>query len=81
MTAPVEPLLREALAWCVAQLGPCRLGADASNAHPDARATLARLHTPHGICFLKVHRDAAHWAGEVHAYEQWSAAFGDYAPQ
>ncbi|MCB0066552.1 MAG: aminoglycoside phosphotransferase family protein [Caldilineaceae bacterium] len=81
MTAPVEPLLREALAWCVAQLGPCRLGADASNAHPDARATLARLHTPHGICFLKVHRDAAHWAGEVHAYEHWSAAFGDYAPQ
>ena len=77
--AQVEPMMREALAWCAAQLGACRPASDASREHPDARASLVRLETPQGTCYLKLHRDAAHWAGEVHAYEQWATSFGKYA--
>lgn len=74
-------MLHEALAWCASQLGACRFESDASRAHPDPRASLVRLHTSQGTCYLKLHRDAAHWASEVHAYEQWASAFGECAPR
>jgi len=81
MNPLAEPMLQELLAWCTAQFGECRLASDASRTHPDARATLVRLLTPQGSCYLKLHRDPVHWASEVHAYEQWATAFGKHAPQ
>jgi Ser/Thr protein kinase RdoA (MazF antagonist) len=28
-----------------------------------------------------MHRDSSHWESEVHGYEQWAHAFGDFAPK
>ena len=65
-------------AWCTALLGPFEVVRGTQR--PDARSGVSRLRTRNGHCYLKVHRDPAMWANEVHAYEQWAPAFGPYAP-
>jgi Ser/Thr protein kinase RdoA (MazF antagonist) len=83
LTVPDLPaaLIDHALAWCAGVLGPVRVMADASKTHGGHVSATQRLHTAAGFCYLKVHDSAAHWHNEVHAYEQWAAAFGDHAPR
>lgn len=69
------------LAWCASVLGPVEIIADASREHAGLRAAAHRLHTSSGGCFVKTHRDRSDWEKEVHAYEQWVPAFGDFAPR
>ncbi len=71
----------EVLAWCASVLGPLEVMSDASREHPGQRAAAHRLHTSSGGCYVKIHRDRSHWENEVHAYEQWAPAFGDFAPR
>lgn len=66
------------LNWCTSILGPHQIVSSAQR--PDARSATSRLRTRSGGCYLKVHRDRAMWAREVHAYEQWAPVFGPYAP-
>jgi Ser/Thr protein kinase RdoA (MazF antagonist) len=72
---------QEVLNWCTSVLGPFEVVSDHSQAHPGARATAYRLHTPLGYCYVKTYQDPAHWASEAHGYEQWAPAFGDFAPR
>ena len=69
------------LAWCASVLGPIEVISDTSREHAGLRAAAHRLRTPSGGCYLKTHRDRSHWENEVHAYEQWAPAFGDFAPR
>jgi Ser/Thr protein kinase RdoA (MazF antagonist) len=55
--------------------------ADASREHAGQRAAAHRLRISSGDCYVKTHRDRSHWENEVHAYEQWAPAFGDFAPR
>ena len=73
----------QALAWCASVLGPIQVAADGnrSREHAGRRAAVQRLRTASGGCYLKTHRDRSHWQNEVHAYEQWATAFGDFAPR
>jgi len=71
----------QVLAWCAAQLGPCRQLDDRTRQHAGARASVLRLQAASGTCYLKLHRDQLHWASEVHAYARWAPAFGDQAPR
>jgi hypothetical protein len=71
----------EILAWCAAVLGPFEVVSDDTREHPGERATAYRLRTPAGSCYVKAHRDRSHWESEVHAYEHWAPAFGEYAPK
>ncbi len=73
--------IHAALAWCESILGPFEITADYTREHPGERAGSLRLRAPSGDCYLKIHRDAAHWASEAHAYEQWATAFGAFAPR
>lgn len=79
-TAP-KTEMDEALAWCRSTLGPVEVLTDSSKEHPGHESTLCRLHTPQGYCYLKVHQTLAHWNNEVHAYERWAGAFGEFAPR
>ena len=67
------------LRWCASVVGPFDLVSDESRDHPGLRAASWRLRTPAGDCYVKAHRDPSHWAQEVHGYERWVPAFGDYA--
>jgi aminoglycoside phosphotransferase len=69
------------LAWCVSRLGPISLLSDRSKTHGGHDSSTYRLQAPIGFCYLKVHQSPAHWQNEVHAYERWTAAFGDLAPR
>jgi Ser/Thr protein kinase RdoA (MazF antagonist) len=73
--------LGKALAWCASILGPIEVVSDASREHAGRRASAHRLRTSSGGCYLKIHRDRSHWENEVHAYEQWAPAFGNFAPR
>ncbi len=73
--------IAQALAWCASVLGPFEVVSDASREHAGQRAAAHRLRTPSGDCYLKTHRDRSHWENEVHAYEQWAPAFGNFAPR
>ena len=77
----LENEVREVLAWCRDVLGPVELDADDTREHPGLRSGSLRLRGASGLCSVKIHRDAGHWASEVHGYEQWAAAFGDRAPR
>jgi Ser/Thr protein kinase RdoA (MazF antagonist) len=57
------------------------IASDHSREHPGQRAAAHRLHTPSGYCYVKMHRDPFHWENEVHAYERWTPAFGNFAPR
>lgn len=76
-----DPSIQAALDWAHDVLGPVRLLHDASREHAGERAGALHLATPAGECYLKLHRDPAHWANEVFAYTAWAPAFGDYAPR
>jgi len=39
------------------------------------------LRTASGCCYLKTHRSRSYWEAELHAYERWTSAFGDFAPR
>jgi Ser/Thr protein kinase RdoA (MazF antagonist) len=69
-----------ALRWCAEILGPCEVLSDHSREHPGQRASITRLRSPAGDFILKTIPDPAHWASEVHGYEQWAGAFGANAP-
>lgn len=69
------------LNWCVSVLGPCEVLTDHTRDHPGRRALSIQLHTSSSFCYVKVHRDPSHWASEVHSYEQWASAFGEFAPR
>ena len=73
--------MEEVLSWCASVLGPFEVVSEDSRAHPGQRASTLRLRTSSGICYVKTHRDRSHWDSEVHGYEQWSPAFGDFTPK
>jgi aminoglycoside phosphotransferase (APT) family kinase protein len=73
--------ITKALAWCASILGPVEIVSDSSREHAGLRAAAYCLRTPSGGCYLKTHRDRSHWENEVHAYEHWAPAFGDFAPR
>ena len=72
---------KELLRWCETVLGPLEPGEDFTREHPGQRAAVHLLRARSGSAYLKVHRDPAHWASEVHAYEHWAPAFGSFAPR
>ncbi len=76
-----DEMIIKAMAWCASVLGPVEVVSDASREHAGQRAAAYRLRTSSGGCYLKTHRDRSHWENEVHAYEQWAPAFGNFAPQ
>ncbi len=73
--------LTEVLAWCASVLGPFEVVSDASREHAGRRAAAHRLRISSGGCYVKIHHDRSHWENEVHAYEQWAPAFGDFSPR
>jgi aminoglycoside phosphotransferase len=73
--------MNEALDWCTSVLGSVVVMSDHSKAHGGHESSTCRLHAPIGFCYLKVHQSRSHWNNEVHAYERWSCAFGDFAPR
>lgn len=83
MTAPQAPSPQfsvSLLAWCASVLGSFEMAAEHTHTHVVRRTTVQRLQTAGGQYYLKIYGDAAHWNSEVHAYEQWASAFGDFAP-
>ncbi len=81
MTPISKPEVDEATAWCISVLGPVEVDADASKEHGGHESSTRRLRTAGGFCYLKLHRVAAAWHNEVHAYERWAGAFGPFAPR
>ena len=81
MKSDDESQVDEVLSWCASLMGPVEVVADHSREHAGQRAAAHRLRTRSGDCYLKLHRDPSHWNSEVHAYEQWAPAFGDFAPK
>jgi 8-oxo-dGTP diphosphatase len=75
-----DPSLDAVLAWCEAVFGPFQMLSDQSKEHAGLRAGAYRIQTSQGPAYIKIHRDPAHWNSEVHAYENWARAFGQYAP-
>ncbi|MCP5097090.1 MAG: aminoglycoside phosphotransferase family protein [Chloroflexi bacterium] len=77
----LNPDFVELVDWCTSQLGSVELMADHSKVHGDHESNTIRLRTPMGFCYLKIHHTRAHWQNEVHAYENWAVAFGDFSPR
>lgn len=77
MDAALETILQ----WCRSVVGAGRILTNDTRDHAGLRAGVYRLATGEGPCFLKLHRDAAHWNQEVHAYEHWTAKLGEFAPR
>jgi hypothetical protein len=71
----------EILNWCGSVLGPVEVLADQTRDHPGKRTGALRLRTAGGVCYVKILRDRARWESEVHGYEQWAPAFGNFAPK
>ena len=71
----VDPLM----AWCTSIVGPFEIVS--GKQRPDGRSSISRLQTSAGHCYLKVHEQQEVWEREVHGYEQWAPAFGDFAPR
>ena len=74
-------MTEELLEWCAEALGAIQVVADSSREHPGQRSAAHRLSYGAGFCYVKTHRDPLHWHNEVHGYEQWAAAFGEFAPR
>jgi aminoglycoside phosphotransferase len=81
MSVSLNSDMAQALDWCATVLGPVEVLSDDSKAHGGHESSTCRLRTPAGPCYLKVHHTAAHWHNEVHAYERWAPAFGEFAPK
>ncbi len=77
MSREIDPVLR----WCERVLGAVDVIADHTRAHPGLRAGVRRLRASQGEFCVKTHHDPAHWASEVHGYEQWAPVFGAHAPR
>src|SRR5215510_5374531 len=73
--------VEEVLNWCASVLGRVEVVSDHSRPHAGNRAAACRLRTPLGYCYAKTYRDYSHWECEIHGYEQWAPAFGDFAPR
>jgi hypothetical protein len=71
----------QVLGWCTSVLGPVEVMSDHSKMHGGHESSTCRLRTAMGFCYLKVHQTPSHWHNEVHAYERWAGAFGDFAPR
>ena len=69
------------LNWCDTFIGPIKLLTDSTRSHPGDRTSTLRIEASPGIGYIKIHCSEAGWAQEVHGYEQWASAFGDFAPQ
>jgi Ser/Thr protein kinase RdoA (MazF antagonist) len=69
------------LAWLPTALGPFEILSDHTREHPGERAAAIQLRIPQGVCYVKIHPDWPGWESEVHGYEQWARAFGDFAPR
>lgn len=70
-----------AIAWCTSLMGGVEILSDHSKVHGGHESSTHRLRLPSGYCYLKVHETRISWNHEVHAYERWTGAFGDYAPR
>lgn len=81
MTSVVSSTTEQLLAWCASELGPVEPVQDCGKSHPGVPVVTRRLRSGSDYCYLKTHRDTSCWEAEVHAYEQWAAAFGDFAPR
>jgi len=78
MTTSADSRMDEVLRWCASVLGPFEVAADHSREHPGLRATTRRLRTSAGFCYVKTYQDPTYWESEVHGYEQWAPAFGEF---
>jgi len=67
--------------WCGSVLGDWRAVDDESKEHMGHDSGVHRLASDLGPCYLKVHKDGAHWAAEVHGYEHWAPCFESRAPR
>jgi len=66
-------------AWCESVVGPFLVLSEHGHTHGEAQVW--RLRACGKTVYLKIHRQAGKWAGEVHAYEcGWASCFGDHAP-
>src|SRR5262245_52914196 len=81
MTSKDDNTVAEVLEWCASAVGAFEVVSEHSRAHAGHRATVCRLRTPSGYCYVKTYRDRSHWNNEVHAYEQWAPIFGEGAPK
>jgi aminoglycoside phosphotransferase len=73
--------LEKAMVWCASIFGPFEGLSDHSKLHGGHASSTVRMHTGAGWSYLKVHHTRAHWEREVHAYEHWARAFGDFTPR
>ena len=76
-----DPTLDPVLDWCGQKFGPIKLLSDHTRHHPGDRTAALRIETSDGICYVKIHRTPDRWAQEVHGYEAWAPAFGEFAPR
>jgi len=76
-----DSLSPDVLSWCASILGPLEVLHDHTREHPGQRAGALRLRAASGEYYLKIHRDAGHWASEAHGYERWAPALGAFAPR
>ncbi len=71
----------ELLDWCTTHLGATTIVSDNSKEHGGHESSTYRLQAAERFYYLKIHQTRSHWEQEVHAYERWAPAFGDFAPQ
>ena len=69
----------ELLEWCESVVGPFELLSGDLRGH--GRASVCRLQTRQGFCYLKIHRDPYYFSCEVHGYQAWAGAFGLHCPE
>lgn len=81
MQSETDNPLDEILNWCSSVLGVFEVVGDETREHPGERTGALRLRTAAGGCYVKILRDRACWESEVHGYEQWAPAFGNFAPR
>lgn len=81
MPGITESELDIAFDWCASVLGPVEVMSDDSRTHGGHESSTLRFRAPIGFCYLKVHQSAPYWHNEVHAYERWACAFGDFSPK
>ena len=72
------PGMRDLLAWCARQIGPC--DSDSADARFHGRATVIRIQRGADWFFLKVHTEPDAFETELHAYEQWTQAIAPHTP-
>ena len=71
--------LNAILSWCKSVVGPCAIVTKDARFHN--RSSVFRLQAQEKSFYLKIHQLASFWEAEVHGYEQWAAAFVNFAPR